>query len=95
MYNLIFVFFTNPQYKLCLFFAEIGELWDKVEVCSLLKALHVPIASHKVHYIGMEGGSGAHRDAQEHTQGVKRGRKDKSGLKISIFLSSYLVLQKQ
>lgn len=27
-----------------------------MEVCSLLKAFHVPIASHKVHYKGKEGG---------------------------------------
>lgn len=40
------------------FFAEIGELRDKVEVCSLLKAFHVPIAFHKVHYIGREGRGG-------------------------------------
>lgn len=52
------------------FFAEIG---DKVEVCSLLKAFHVPIAFHKVHYIGMVGGGGGgQRDVQEHTQGVRR-----------------------
>lgn len=72
VYN--FVSFTNPQYKLCLFifFAEIGELWDKVEVCSLLKAFPVPIASHKVHYIGREEGGRAHRDSPEHTQEVKR-----------------------
>lgn len=68
----IFVSFTNPQYKLCLLFAETGELRDKVEVCSLLKAFHVPIAFHKVHYIGMEREGGGERDAQEHTRGVKR-----------------------
>lgn len=27
-----------------------------VEVCSLLKAFHVPIAFHKVHYVGKKGG---------------------------------------
>lgn len=27
-------------------------------MCSLLKAFHVPIAFHKVHYIGMEDGEG-------------------------------------
>lgn len=53
-----------------------GELWDKVEVCSLFKAFHVPIAFHKVHYIDMEEeGVQGLRDAQEHTQGVKRGMK--------------------
>lgn len=32
-------------------------MWEKVEVCSLLKAFHVPIAVRKVHYVG-KGGEG-------------------------------------
>lgn len=45
----------------------------EVGVCSLLKAFHVPIASHKVHYIrDGEGEEGGLRDTQEHTRGVKR-----------------------
>lgn len=31
-------------------------MWEKVEVCSLLKAFHVPIAVRKVHYVGKGGG---------------------------------------
>ena len=80
VYNL-FLFPLQIHSISCAFFCRNrGELWDKVEVCSLLKAFHVPIASHKVHYTGMEGGGGGPRDAQEHTQG----RKDCFGLKIAI-----------
>lgn len=67
-------------------------------MCSLFKAFHVPIAFHKVHYIGMEEGGQGLQDAQEHTRGVKREVKTIGfGLKIRFFIlffSSYLVLHK-
>lgn len=62
-------------------------MWEKVEVCSLLKAFHVPIAVRKVHYVGKGGGRGGgwSGDAQEHTLGSGKGNIDCFGLKISIF----------
>lgn len=77
------------------FFAEVGKLlWDKVEVCSLFKAFHVPIAFHKVHYIGEEGArgrgrgrSGTHPGSSEKRAGQGEGEwgggDNYFGLKIS------------
>ncbi len=65
-----------------------GELWDKVEVCSLFKAFHVPIAFHKVHYIDMkeEGGAGSAGCSGTHPRSEKGNEEDCFGLKIQFFL---------
>lgn len=78
VYNLFLYSLQIHSISCAFFFAEIGELWDKVEVCSLLKAFHVPIAFHKVHYTGMveeEGVGGGVRGTLRNTPRRGKGHK--------------------
>lgn len=55
-------------------------------MCSLLKAFHVPIAFHKVHYIGMAGGEVVSAgQSGTHPRTEKGHNEDCFGLKISPF----------
>lgn len=61
-------------------------------MCSLLKAFHVPIAFHKVHYIGMAGGGEVVSTGRSgtHPRTEKGHNEDCFGLKISFFFLFFL-----